>query len=86
MKSIVGYYAATRLETPQATEVTLHLEMDEGRLVGLIVDGQDVEVGNDNLAKMSLGAGVHTIAVSLDARRLPNRLKLTSSSGAFVGN
>lgn len=85
-QSIVGYYAATRLETPQATEVTLHLEMDEGRLVGLIVDGQEVEVGDDHLAKVSLGAGVHTIAVSLDARRLPNRLKLTSSSGAFVGN
>lgn len=85
-QSIVGYYAATQLETPQGGAVELQLERTGGRLVGIIVDGEEVEVNESGKAQIKLEAGVHTIAISLDARDLPERLKLTSSTGAFVTN
>lgn len=78
---VVGLYAATQLQVPQAGAVTLKFaEAPEA----VWVDGKSQKPGESLTADLSEGA--HAIVVRLDPKKLPPALRLEASAGTFVGN
>ena len=73
-------FAATRLEVPKSGPVRLQLpELKNARL---FIDGEPVEPRGE--VTLNLRAGSHVVALRLDARALPEDLRLTTSDGTFV--
>jgi putative heme-binding domain-containing protein len=79
---ITALYLAAQLQTGNSGPVKLKL--DGGPVAALWIDGKPQASGAELSAQ--LAGGTHTIVVRIDPKRLPESLRLESSTGTFVTN
>lgn len=77
---LVAVYAATQIQVPKAGPVSLQVE--GGDNASLWVDGK--QAGSGREVRVELSAGLHTVLLRLDPKRLPADLRLKSDDGTFV--
>lgn len=87
LKAVAGrdpssLYAATRLQVPNDSTVTLQLSGAPYQAVW--IDGKPLS-GSIGLSA-DLAAGIHTVVVKLDAKQLPEFIRLESGAGTFLTN
>ena len=75
-------YAKARFEVSKSGPVRLKLPKLERAIVW--IDGKPVEALNEIV--VDLASGPHTLAVKLDAKFLPEYLRVSTSDGTFVSN
>jgi putative heme-binding domain-containing protein len=81
-RSLVSVFAATQFQVAKSGPVQMKLEASTGSAVW--IDGKPID-GNSNL-KTDLAAGTHTIIIRLDARQIPDGLRLKSADVTFATN
>jgi putative heme-binding domain-containing protein len=79
---VVGLYAATQLQVAKAGPVSLKFSGAANAPVW--IDGKPATGGSE--VSPNLAAGIHTIVVRLDPKKLPDHLRLESSDGTFLAN
>ncbi|HXG47336.1 MAG TPA: sorbosone dehydrogenase, partial [Methylomirabilota bacterium] len=77
---VTGLYAAAQLQT--AREGTIKLSLSGATEGSLWIDGKPVAFAGKVSAE--LPAGLHTVVLRLDPKKLPEFLRLESSDGTFV--
>jgi len=85
LKSVAGrhpsaIYAAARFQTAKAGKV--HLDLVGKSHLGLWIDGRPVTAASSISAE--LDAGIHTFIVKLDARALPDHIRVETNDGTFL--
>jgi putative heme-binding domain-containing protein len=75
-------YAKARFEVPKSGPVRLQLPKLEKAIVW--IDGKPVKAQEE--LTVELTSGPHTLAVKLDAKALPEHLKVTTPDGTFVSH
>lgn len=77
---LTGLYLAARLQTSRDGPVVLRLG---GGVEAIWLDGKSLKPGA-TIAPDPLPAGVHTVVLRLDPRKLPEAIQLESSEGMFL--
>ena len=75
-------YAATQFQVANAAKV--RMEFSANAYLGLWIDGKPVTVLS--MITADLSNGLHTFVVKMDARKLPEHLRLETSDGTFLTN
>ncbi|MGZ8921595.1 MAG: hypothetical protein ACXW3L_11470, partial [Limisphaerales bacterium] len=75
-------YAKARFEVPKSGRVRLQLPKLTKAIVW--IDGKPIEAREE--IALDLASGEHTLAVKLDAKALPEHLKVSTPDGTFVSN
>jgi hypothetical protein len=79
---VVGLYAAAKIQVPKQGHVRLALSGANNPSVW--INGKPLAAKNE--IQTELEAGVHTVVVKLDARNLPEQIRLETSDGTFLAN
>jgi putative heme-binding domain-containing protein len=80
-QSISSFYAAAQLQVAQSGEVKLAFSHVPD---AVWLDGKPLKSATEIPAE--LASGPHTIVVRMDARKLPDNLRLEASAGTFLTN
>jgi hypothetical protein len=75
-------YAVARFDVSKAGQVGLQFEQLGDAIAW--VDGKEVKPSAD--VKLELAAGTHQIALRIDARKLPEFIRVKTSDGTFLTN
>jgi hypothetical protein len=78
---VVGLYAAAQLQVPKEGAIKLKLAGSDG--MSMWIDGKSAGAPSPEVMT-ELSAGLHTVVLRLDPKKLPEFLRLEASEGTFV--
>ena len=77
---VIGVYAGTEFEIAKAGQVSIRIQ--GGESAKLWIDGKIMK--NSDLVSTNLSAGKHSLVLRFDPKALPEKVKVSASTGTFL--